>query len=161
MNAIEFLKGQHDEIKSFFQQLEEAEQPEQKETLFREIAENLLAHAVIEEAIFYPFAYAKKTNELLTEAIAEHLAMRRIIADLLEMAATDENFDEKTRVLKEQVEHHVVVEEEMFLAVRNEFSSEQLEQTGASMEDLLEEKVEKEPSEGVPVQTDSGVPFRG
>ena len=38
--------------------------------------------------------------------------MKRIIADLLELAPDDENFDAKVKVLQEQIEHHIKEEEQ-------------------------------------------------
>src|SRR5216110_299716 len=104
MNATDLLKEQHAEVKELFEQLEQAEDEDEKQALFQELADNLAAHATIEERIFYPAAYAKKTKELLTEAVEEHLAMKRLIADLLAMTPDHENFDAKIKVLQEQVE---------------------------------------------------------
>ncbi len=77
----------------------------------QELADNLAAHAAIEERIFYPAAYGDNTRDLLEEAVEEHLALKRVIADLIKMGPSDDYFDAKIAVLKEQVAHHVEEEE--------------------------------------------------
>jgi hemerythrin-like domain-containing protein len=161
MNAIDLLREQHQEVKELFEQFEQAEDPEEKESLFQQLADNLAAHATIEEKIFYPAAYAKKTKELLTEAVEEHLAMKRLVADLLDMTPDDENFTAKMTVLREQVEHHVEEEEgELFAAVKQDLQPEELEALGAEMEELFETEMDEEPSESVPEQTSEAAPLK-
>jgi len=161
MNAIDLLKEQHEEVRGLFEQLEEAEDDDERESLFQELADNLAAHSIIEEKIFYPAAYAQKTKELLTEAVEEHLAIKRILADLLEMLPEHDNFDAKIKVLKEQVEHHVEEEEgELFTAARKELGAEALKKLGAEMKQVFDDAMEGEPSEGVPSQTDEAAPLR-
>ena len=161
MNAIDLLKEQHEEVKELFEQLEQTEDEDEKQALFQDLADSLAAHATIEEKIFYPAAYAKKTKELLTEAVEEHLAVKRIIADLMEMDPDHENFDAKIKVLKEQVEHHVEEEEgELFKAVSKELNATELKKLGAEMKKLFDQEMEGEPSEAVPSQTDEAAPLR-
>jgi hypothetical protein len=161
MDAIDLLKEQHDVVRGLFEQIEQARDDEEKQMLFQELADNLAAHATIEEKLFYPAAYAKKTKELLTEAVEEHLAMKRIIADLIDMAPDHENFDAKIKVLKEQVEHHVAEEEgDLLKAVRHELDGEELERLGASMRELFDDEIAGEPREAVPEQTEEAAPLR-
>jgi hemerythrin-like domain-containing protein len=161
MDAINLLKEQHQEVKELFEQLEQTKDDDEKQALFQELADNLAAHATIEEKIFYPAAYAKKTKELLTEAVEEHLAMKRLIADLLGMLPDHENFDAKIKVLKEQVEHHVEEEEgKLFKAVRQELSAEELKKLGVEMNELFDEEMAGGPSEAVPAQTEEAAPLR-
>ena len=87
--------------------------------VFDEIADDFAAHGEIEEKIFYPAVYVGELKEKLQEAVEEHLAAKRIVADLLEMEPTDEQFDPKMKVLRELIEHHVEEEEgELFPLVR-------------------------------------------
>ena len=153
-NAIALLKEQHREVESLFEQFEKAEDNDEKISLFQEIADNLAAHAKIEEAIFYPAAYGDQTKSLLTEAVEEHLSAKRLIADLLEMSPDHENFDAKVKVLQEQIEHHVKEEEEeMFKKVQKTMSTEQLETLGAMMEEMFDKALDGDPSENVPLET--------
>lgn len=163
MNAIELLIEQHDEVEDLFDQIEEAEDDEEKVTLVQMLADNLAAHATIEEKIFYPAAYGEgeKTDDLLREAVEEHLAVKRLIADLLDMGPSDENFDAKVKVLKEQVEHHVEEEEtELFARVRKVLDKDELVRLGEEMEELFEREMNDEPAARVPGETAHAAPLR-
>jgi hemerythrin superfamily protein len=160
MNALELLKQQHDEVKALFEQFERTEDSDEKDTIVQELSDNLAAHAAIEEKIFYPAAFAGSTKELLQEAVEEHLAAKRIIADLLDLTAEDESFDAKVKVLKEQIEHHIQEEEgQLFKKVRKELDESTLEALGEQMSDLFEQELEDDPSEKVPEQTLEAAPL--
>ena len=160
MNAIELLKTQHEEAKSLFRKIEKAD-GEQKQQLFEELADALAVHATIEEKHFYPATKNARTEELLQEAVEEHLAVKRVIADLLEMSPEDAQFDAKVSVLKEMVEHHVEEEEgELFPKVRRMLDAEELEDLGVVMEDMAEDlKAGGAPREAVPAETGSAAPL--
>lgn len=151
MDAIQLLKLQHEEVRKLFVELEFTQDEDDKWTIFEELADNLAAHATIEESIFYPAAYARSTKDVLTEAMEEHLAVKRIIADLLELMPDDEDFDAKVKLLKEQVEHHVEEEEsELFESAKKELSSEERDELGARMEQLFEQSMDDDPSGKIP-----------
>jgi hemerythrin superfamily protein len=161
MNATKLLKEQHDEVKELFEQFEKAKDAGTKELLFEQIADNLAAHAEIEEKIFYPAVYVGDLKETLTEAVEEHLSAKRVIADLLKMDAADENFDAKVKVLQEQIEHHVEEEEgELFPKVNKNFDAGELEAMGEQMEEMFETLKEGSPREEVPAQTDQAAPLQ-
>ena len=159
MNAIDLLEQQHREVEELFEEFEEAGEraTKTKERVCREIMNQLTVHAEIEEKLFYPESKQEDTEELLREAVEEHLAMKRILADMLESDAQDEQFEARVKVLKEQVEHHVEEEEkELFPKVRKALSKEELEDLGDRMETLAEElEAEGEPSKIIHGQTDS------
>ena len=131
MNAIELLETQHKEVKALFNKIEKAG-GEAKRELFEKIADDLAVHSAIEEKHFYPATRAARTEELLQEAVEEHLAVKRIIADLLEMDPAEAQFDAKIQVLREQVEHHVEEEEgELFPKARKLLSEDDLDDSSA------------------------------
>lgn len=160
MNAIELLKTQHEEAKGLFKKIEKAEDDE-KQDLFERLADALAVHATIEEKQFYPATRNARTEEMLQEAVEEHLSAKRLIADLLEMIPDDPQFDAKVAVLKEQVEHHIEEEEEdLFPKVRKMLEADELEDLGVVMEDMAEDlKTEGAPRESVPAETGSAPPL--
>jgi hemerythrin superfamily protein len=161
MDAIELLKDQHRQVEKLFAQIEKSEDSEHTLALFEELADSLAAHSAIEEEIFYPAAYAKQTKELLQEAVEEHLSVKRVLADLLELTPEDESFDAKIKVLKEQVEHHVKEEEgELFKKVKKELGKDELETLGAEMEEQFEAEMADDPSSRIPGETDEAAPIR-
>ena len=93
MEATKLLKQQHDEVKALFKRFEASEDDSEKQELFEQIGDDFAAHGEIEEKIFYPAIYVGELKEKLQEAVEEHLAAKRVVADLLEMEPADEQFD--------------------------------------------------------------------
>jgi hemerythrin superfamily protein len=160
VDAIELLKTQHEEVKALFKKIEKAEEDE-KQDLFEQLADALAVHATIEEKHFYPATRSARTEELLQEAVEEHLSAKRLIADLMEMSSDDPQFDAKVTVLQEQIEHHVEEEEnELFPKVRKMLKKEELEDLGVVMEDMAEDlKASGAPRESVPAETGKAAPL--
>lgn len=160
MDATQLLKQQHDEVKELFAAFENASDPEEKDNLVAEIADNLAAHAAIEEQLFYPAVYVDETKDELREAVEEHLSAKRIIADLLQLDVSDDSFDAKVKVLKEQIEHHVKEEEQdLFPKARKVLQRQQLEGLGEQMSDLFERLIATDPREQVPAETAGAAPL--
>ena len=158
MNAIELLETQHKEVKALFKKCEKAT-GEAKRQLFEKIADDLAVHAAIEEKHFYPATKSARTEDLLHEAVEEHLSVKRIIADLLDMDPSEAQFDAKIQVLNEQVEHHVKEEEDLFPKVKKLLSADELEDLGTVMEDAAEElKSGGSPRDAVPAETGEAAP---
>jgi hemerythrin superfamily protein len=156
MNAIEMLKEQHEEVAELFEQIEKAKDANRKRALFEEIADKLAVHAAIEEMHFYPAVKAKRTEDILLESLEEHLGIKRVLADLLEIDVEDETFEAKVKVLKEQVEHHVGEEQDdLFPKVEKLFDEETLEAIAQEMTATQEELIAAgDPRQSVPAQTD-------
>jgi hemerythrin-like domain-containing protein len=160
VEATKLLKQQHDEVKELFKQFESAEEDSEKQECFDEIADAFAAHGEIEEKIFYPAVYVGALKEKLQEAVEEHLAAKRVVADLLEMEPSDEQFDPKMKVLKELIEHHVEEEEgELFPLVQKNFAREELEALGDQMEQMFAKLQEDEPRSQIPSETDQAPPL--
>ena len=160
MNAIDLLEKQHREVEQLFKKFEKAEGEEEKQSLFEEIGDKLAVHAGIEEKHFYPATRTARTEDELREAVEEHLSVKRIIADLLEMEPSNPQFEPKVLVLKEQVEHHVEEEEEeLFPKVKKMLSRDELDDLGTVMEDLAQELEAGAPRESVPAETGSAAPL--
>jgi len=157
MDAIEMLMSQHKEVDGLFAEIEAATSDNVKARLFEQLADKLAVHATIEEKHFYPAVKAKRTEDILLESLEEHLGIKRVLADLLAVEATDDTFDAKLKVLKEQVEHHVEEEQtDLFPKVKKLLDSETLmaiaQEMTATQEELLEAG---EPRNAVPGETAS------
>jgi hemerythrin superfamily protein len=140
MNAVKMLKQQHREVEKLFERLESARSAEPRRKIFEEIADALAVHAAIEERHFYPGVRTRQTEEILLESVEEHLEIKRVIADLLQMDPVDESFAAKVKVLQEDVEHHVEEEEaSLFPNVERLTEQEELEAIGDAMEETAEE----------------------
>ena len=161
MNAIKMLKQQHREVAKLFKEFETAKADAPREKIFIQIADALAVHATIEERHFYPAVKEEQTEELLLESVEEHLEVKRIIADLLDMEAEDEEFEAKMKVLQENVEHHVEEEEtDLFPKVEKLFDAETLEDIGVAMADTEEQlRSEGNPRDAIPSETDAAAPL--
>ena len=161
MDAIALLQGQHDEVEALFTRYEQAEDARTKQAIFNLIADNLAAHCAIEEQLFYPAVYIGELKDDLKEAVEEHLAAKRLIADLLAMKPTAENFDAKVTVLSEQIEHHVGEEDKiLFPNVRKLLPKRELEALGGAMKQLFDELMKGAPRKAVPGETTRAAPLR-
>ena len=161
MDAITLLEGQHREVEALFNRYEKAKDDGSKQAIFNVIADTLAAHATIEEQLFYPAVYIGELKDELKEAVEEHLAAKRVIADLLAMNSSDENFDAKVKVLSEQIAHHVGEEEdELFPNVRKLMPARELKALGEAMELLFGKEMIGAPRKAVPSQTRAAAPLR-
>ncbi len=162
MNAIALLERQHRETNALFATFEKLEvgAPEMQ-ALFEEIADQLAAHARIEELHFYPALKLKQTEGRLDEALEDHLEVKRMIAELMEMEVSEPEFRQLVLELKEAVMDHVGEEEsDMFPKVRGLFTVVELEAMGEEMENTMAELLaEGQPSANVPAETDAPAPI--
>jgi hemerythrin superfamily protein len=163
INVLDLLASQHAEVDQLISQLESGDgDPEE---VFRELADKLAAHATVEEKIFYPAVMQDETSELLHESVEEHLAVKRVLADMLKLdpVLDKEEFDAKLSVLKEQVSHHAHAEEEqkLFPRLRKTMSAEELAGIGNEVLALFEQVMEQEPRLNVPRETREAAPLPG
>jgi Hemerythrin HHE cation binding domain len=113
VSVLDLLEADHQEVDGFFDEYEDLEDAGEKERLALKICLALTVHTQIEEEIFYPAAReAIERAELIDEAIVEHASAKQLIAEIEEMDAGDELYDDKVKVLGEQVRHHVEEEED-------------------------------------------------
>lgn len=116
-DAVTMLTTQHREMEAMLKQVAEAEDGAKKD-LFARAADQLMVHIKSEEEIFYPAVHRARTEDDLLESLEEHLSLKRLLADLLELDPSEKSFEAKFKVLKEQTEHHHREEEEhLFPAV--------------------------------------------
>jgi hypothetical protein len=98
---------------------------------------------------------AKQTEDMLLESVEEHLAIKRVLADLIALDVDDDQFDAKLEVMKEEVEHHAREEEEgeLFPKVEKLIASEELDALGQEMLSKFEELLVAQPRMQVPKET--------
>jgi len=155
MDATTLLTAQHKEVDSLFSQYEKVTTSLEKLSLYRQIADNLAAHMVIEEKLFYPAVFVGELKGKLTEGLEEHLASKRLLADLIQMSPDNEQYDAKVKVLQEQIEHHVHEEQdEIFPMVRELMPKREREALGEAMEAMFNRLIGTAPRNRVPGETD-------
>jgi hemerythrin-like domain-containing protein len=155
MDAIEMLMEQHEQVDDLFEKISNAGGSKDKWSTFLTLADMLAVHAAIEERHFYPAVRAKQTEEILLESVEEHLAVKRVLADLLRADVEDPSFDAKIKLLQELVQHHVEEEQdELFPKVKKLLDADQLEAIAQEMTATMVELADTEPRNDVPSQTD-------
>lgn len=138
MNALELLKQQHQKTKTA---LEEVHSSGGSPAQLKRIADELVAHMVIEEHIFYP-RVRELMGEMYEESFEEHAVARFELARLLQ--ATPSEVKTRALVLKELIEHHIEEEEEeMFPKVKGGVEAQELELLGMRMKAAFETAVAK------------------
>ena len=110
-DAIALLKEDHRRVEELFESFEKARGDERKQKLALEICKELTIHTILEEEIFYPALDGKVEEDLLKESFVEHDAAKLLIAEIENGEPSEEFFDSKVKVLKEEIEHHVEEEE--------------------------------------------------
>ena len=161
IDVLELLASQHDEVDELIEQLEGG--GGDRAALFAELADKLAAHATVEEKIFYPAAMYPNTSELLHESVEEHLGVKRLIADMLDLDPDldEDRFDAALAMLKEQVSHHAREEEEgkLFPKLRRLMTEDERAAVGNEVLAMFEELIEHEPRQQVPAQTAEPAPL--
>ena len=151
-DALELLKSQHHEVDELIARIEDSDDVEERSDLFTQLADKLAAHSAIEEKIFYPSVLDDETEEELVLFTEEHLAVKRVLADMLALDPQDEHWLAKLAVLKEEVRHHAHDEEEgeLFPILEERLGEDERAALGNEMLAMFEELLEREPRMQVP-----------
>jgi hemerythrin superfamily protein len=165
MDAVQLLIDQHRKLE---QRLDAAMedfdgQPAERSRRLAEIGDHLAVHLASEEEVFYPAVKQQSTEDVLLESLEEHLSLKRLLSDLLELSSDDPTFEPKLKVLAEQTEHHHHEEEEhLFPKVRLLMTSATLDALGQQMMALqgrMHRNPEDAPREVVAEQTARAAPL--
>lgn len=160
IDAVQMLTAQHREMEAMLKQVKESDEAQRK-TLFATAADKLTMHIKSEEEIFYPAVHRARTEDDLLESLEEHLSLKRLLADLLDMDPADKAFEAKFKVLKEQTEHHHEEEEEkLFPTVVKMIDEDQRKSLGSQMLALQAElALQDKPRVEVKDETASAAPL--
>jgi Trp operon repressor len=158
-DVLDLLVSQHREVDDLLEKLEQGSGD--RRALFVELADTLAAHAAAEEKVFYPAVMTEQTSELLHESVEEHLAVKRVLADLITMDIDEDEFDAKLSVLKEQVSHHAHEEEEgkLFPILRTAMSPDERAALGNEYLVLFETLMQSHPYRNVPGEIQEAAPL--
>ena len=162
MEATEYLTRQHREIEQALRDALAADDPDVKRSRFLDIADALILHVAAEELVFYPAVHDQPNEDVLLESLEEHLALKRLLSDLLALHGDDATFQPKLHVLREQAEHHHRDEErKLFPEVREKLDEASREALGREM-DAMEMRMQArgKPRKAVHGQTGAAEPLR-
>jgi hemerythrin superfamily protein len=146
MNAIDLLKEDHQKVKTLLESATETDDKSEQKRWFKEIKAELDTHARIEESIFYPAVQEhEELEDMILESLEEHRQVKTILRELSRVSAGSGKFKAKLKVLKDDVEHHAVEEEEgkLFPKVEKAFSRQELEELGEELEAAKQKRMRK------------------
>lgn len=125
MNIYDVLHDDHLYILELLERLPRARKDSRRE-LVTEMVDAITAHSQAEEHVLYGrLIDVRDFTQMVLEAKEEHLAVTRILEDLVAMRADDERFEAKLKVVKDLLSHHIEEEEgEMFAASRELFDED-------------------------------------
>jgi hemerythrin superfamily protein len=130
MDAVSLIEQDHRHVEDLFTQFETAGRQayKTKDDLVLQITSELQAMA------------AEEGKELVQEAVEEHQQVKQLLAELGQMTAEDDGFDDKVQMLIDNVRHHVEEEEsEMLPRARQVLGEDRLRQLGERMADRKEQ----------------------
>lgn len=158
LNALDLLTEQHAELDELFEQLEDND-GDHKAVLV-ELADKLAAHATIEEKLFYPRVMSEQTSVLLHESTEEHLAIKRVLAEMMTMDLDADELTAKLSVLRKQVSHHAHEDEEaqLFPMLRSSMRAGELHDLGNELLVMFEVLLASEPRREALNQTAEAAP---
>ena len=136
MDAIALLKTQHRTVEDLFSRMADSVGHE-KQRLFREVFDTLVAHDAVERELFYP-ACERLGDAAVTEFVAEHGVVEFTLYRC-DLERRDTSFDVHLGVLEEAIEHHVLAEEtELFPRVEQALDTASRAALGERMERRFE-----------------------
>ncbi|MEP6504510.1 MAG: hemerythrin domain-containing protein [Betaproteobacteria bacterium] len=162
MDATDYLTRQHRTLEAALRKALDTDDAGAERSQALDIADALTLHLASEEQVFYPAVHEGENEDILLESLEEHLAIKRLLADLLELPGGDPTFQPKLHVLMEQAEHHHKEEEnKLFPKVRAEMDADRRAALGSELEALQDRlQLEGKPRHAVREQTDVAEPLR-
>jgi hemerythrin-like domain-containing protein len=149
MKATDVLRQAHERFRALFNDHFGSDRGKKRE-IFRALKEQLEIHARIEEELFYPAVVKVRSDEarsIVREGLHEHQILEGLLAEIDQMDAGDERYDERITNLRENVERHLQDEEDrIFTQALSHLSDSRLEKIGSDME--ARRKKLLRPSEG-------------
>jgi hemerythrin superfamily protein len=134
-DVISFLKGQHKQIKSLFEDVIAARDSE-RERVFTDLKKLISAHEAAEEKIVHPAAKTalKDGDAEVGARVAEETEAKRAIAALAKLDVRSDAFESQIRKLQSAVLAHAASEEkEEFDKLATKLDESKLKEMGAQV----------------------------
>ncbi len=129
MNLQDVIRMDHQKVMVLFTELEQSQDPNKRREYFGQIYKDLRAHALAEDEVAYPAVRGKYPDDQLQELYNEQDSWLPQLDQMRNMDPMSEQFMSEIRRLRDEVMDHVRQEESSyFAALRDNFSSQELEQ---------------------------------
>jgi len=151
MDAIAFLKKDHEKVTALFQRFNDgggltgvvrrltgkSASPAQRRSIAEQVCRALDVHAQIEESTFYPAVRAlrdERLDEMLDEALREHGTIKDRVEEARLALDDDDRLKAAMTSLQQCVDHHVAEEErEMFPKVEERMPEQERSALGRDL----------------------------
>ena len=124
-DALELLTAQHGDIDALLTSIAQAPNPGRRSQMITELADQLTIHLAVEQELFYP-----AVSMLSEDILAEHVEIKRALADLLWRESDDERDGHTLARLNALFSAHVRQECELFETIAQACSPARLAQIG-------------------------------
>ena len=129
-DALELLTAQHELIEFLVVQVQQT----YDQDAFDELADKLVAHLALEQELFYPAIAGCVSDEVQRELLAEHVAIKHVLAELVWLGVGDCDFGCKLHELSYLLDGHCgYQEDELFEHVAEQMPTEQLVSLGTQL----------------------------
>lgn len=135
-DAIELLRAQHRELDQLMSELGRCRAASVRASLLAELGDLFAVHFALEERVLYPGVREAETAEgsVALLAVEDHVGLKRLLAELLEMDVEDGLFDTLVEELSTEVRQHVATEEKRVLpAIRRRLAPVRLRRLAYEM----------------------------
>lgn len=122
-DVLELLTQQHEEILRLVSSVREAPDVATRWPLLDELGTKLATHLGIEQELLYPELTGVVSVDVQREMMAEHVEIKRVLADLLWLEPEGEHFEQRLETFGQLLVGHVQWQEaELFVTVANAVS---------------------------------------
>ncbi|PSB26710.1 hemerythrin domain-containing protein [Stenomitos frigidus] len=129
MNVQDVIRMDHQKVSTLFTELNQSNDPQKIQEYFGQIYKDLMVHSKAEEQVVYPAIRSFYGDDNTQELYDEQAQMAVLLDEIKAIDPAHSEFKVKVNQLKDMVMDHVRQEEStMFIAIRNNCSSEQSEQ---------------------------------
>jgi len=140
MDVYQALLQDHQTIQQILSKIENTNvsDTERRELLFNTLREEMEAHEILEETVFYPeIDEGSDRGRTRDVAFEEHAEFDAILQEISELPVDKPEWLERVAELKDLVQQHVINEENrMFPAARKALPDSLAEQLGRKIEEL-------------------------
>jgi len=118
-DPLELLTQQHDELVALLDTLSSASEPDRARA-FAELADRLPDHLAAEQALLYPIVGDLIARSVRDELVAEHVEIKRVLADLLWFGLEDSDTPRRLAALRALLQGHTTYQEEQLFELAAE-----------------------------------------
>jgi hemerythrin-like domain-containing protein len=137
MKATEVLRSAHELFRKLFAE-HRGSSPDKQREIFRTLKKELEIHTRIEEELFYPAMVRLRSGgarAIVRDGLEKHQILEGLLAEIDQMDAKDQRYDERMTALRESLERHLRDEEDrIFAQALSHLSEARLEKIGSDMQ---------------------------